>query len=70
MGKESNGIALIVAHVTKEGVIAGPRTVEHMVDVVLYLEGDRTSDKRLLKLVKNRFGPSTDQICSRCKVQA
>jgi len=33
-----------------------------MVDVVLYLEGDRTSDKRLLKLVKNRFGPSTDQI--------
>ncbi|HOK24006.1 DNA repair protein RadA [Coprothermobacter proteolyticus] len=60
--KESNGIALIVAHVTKEGVIAGPRTVEHMVDVVLYLEGDRTSDKRLLKLVKNRFGPSTDQI--------
>ena len=60
--KESNGIVVIVAHVTKEGVIAGPRTVEHMVDVVLYLEGDRTSDKRLLKLVKNRFGPSTDQV--------
>jgi DNA repair protein RadA/Sms len=60
--KDTNGIVLLIAHVTKEGVIAGPRTVEHMVDVVLYLEGDRTSDKRLLRLVKNRFGPSTEQI--------
>ncbi|WP_018963170.1 ATPase domain-containing protein [Coprothermobacter platensis] len=60
--KEVNCCVIIVAHVTKEGIIAGPRTIEHMVDVVLYLEGERTGNKRLLKLVKNRFGPSTDQV--------
>src|SRR4029077_19725282 len=47
---------LLVGHVTKEGAIAGPRTLEHMVDVVLYLEGDRLGDHRLLRGIKNRFG--------------
>ncbi len=47
---------IIVGHVTKEGQVAGPRLVEHMVDVVLYLEGDRQVGFRLLRAVKNRFG--------------
>jgi len=47
---------LLVGHVTKDGAIAGPRTLEHMVDVVLYLEGERLGDQRLLRGVKNRFG--------------
>lgn len=47
---------ILVGHVTKEGAIAGPRTLEHMVDVVLYLEGDRLGDHRLLRGIKNRFG--------------
>jgi DNA repair protein RadA/Sms len=51
----------LVGHVTKDGAIAGPRVVEHMVDVVLYLEGERTSTYRLLRGVKNRFG-STDEV--------
>ncbi|HEV7679792.1 MAG TPA: DNA repair protein RadA [Candidatus Dormibacteraeota bacterium] len=49
---------LVVGHVTKEGAIAGPRTLEHMVDVVLYLEGERHGDHRLLRGIKNRFGAS------------
>jgi DNA repair protein RadA/Sms len=52
---------LIVGHVTKEGTIAGPRVLEHMVDVVLYLEGDRYHQYRILRGVKNRFG-STDEV--------
>ncbi|NPV88761.1 DNA repair protein RadA [Coprothermobacteraceae bacterium] len=60
--KESNGVLILIAHVTKEGLIAGPKTVEHMVDVVMYLEGERSSEKRILRVVKNRYGPSTDQI--------
>ncbi len=51
----------LVGHVTKEGAIAGPRVLEHMVDVVLYLEGDPFSPYRLLRSVKNRFG-STNEI--------
>ena len=47
---------VLVGHVTKEGAIAGPRTLEHMVDVVLYLEGERLGEHRLLRGVKNRFG--------------
>jgi DNA repair protein RadA/Sms len=47
---------VLVGHVTKEGAIAGPRTLEHMVDVVLYLEGERHGEHRLLRGVKNRFG--------------
>jgi DNA repair protein RadA/Sms len=51
----------IVGHVTKEGAIAGPRVLEHMVDTVLYLEGERFHAYRLLRSVKNRFG-STDEV--------
>src|SRR6202521_1308515 len=47
---------LLVGHVTKEGAIAGPRTLEHMVDVVLYLEGERLGEHRMLRGIKNRFG--------------
>jgi DNA repair protein RadA/Sms len=52
---------LLVGHVTKDGSIAGPRTLEHVVDVVLQVEGDRGSSLRLVRAVKNRFGP-TDEI--------
>ena len=56
------GISIfIVGHVTKEGVVAGPRVLEHMVDTVLYFEGDRHADYRILRGVKNRFG-STNEI--------
>lgn len=56
------GIAVfIVGHVTKEGVVAGPRVLEHMVDTVLYFEGDRNASYRILRGVKNRFG-STNEI--------
>jgi DNA repair protein RadA/Sms len=59
---KKRGISLIlVGHVTKEGMIAGPRVLEHMVDTVLYLEGDRGHQFRVLRGVKNRFGP-TDEI--------
>ncbi|QXD16530.1 DNA repair protein RadA [Rhodocaloribacter litoris] len=53
--------AFLVGHVTKEGAIAGPRVLEHMVDTVLYLEGDRHHAYRILRAVKNRFG-STNEI--------
>ena len=56
------GISIfIVGHVTKEGVVAGPRVLEHMVDTVLYFEGDRHAAYRILRGVKNRFG-STNEI--------
>ena len=56
------GIAVfLVGHVTKEGVVAGPKTLEHMVDTVLYFEGDRHAAYRILRGVKNRFG-STNEI--------
>ncbi len=56
------GISIfIVGHVTKEGVVAGPRVLEHMVDTVLYFEGDRNASYRVLRSVKNRFG-STNEI--------
>ncbi|MBQ3471306.1 MAG: DNA repair protein RadA [Clostridia bacterium] len=59
---KANGIAMfIVGHVTKEGAIAGPRVLEHMVDCVLYFEGDRQLTFRILRAVKNRFG-STNEI--------
>lgn len=51
----------LVGHVTKEGMVAGPRVLEHMVDTVLYFEGERTAAYRILRAVKNRFG-STDEI--------
>lgn len=56
------GISIfIVGHVTKEGTVAGPRVLEHMVDTVLYFEGDRHASYRILRGVKNRFG-STNEI--------
>lgn len=59
---KNEGISIfIVGHVTKEGVVAGPRVLEHMVDTVLYFEGDRFASYRLLRAVKNRFG-STNEI--------
>lgn len=59
---KSRGIAIfVVGHVTKEGVVAGPRVLEHMVDTVLYFEGDRNASYRILRSVKNRFG-STNEI--------
>ncbi|MEG0215898.1 MAG: DNA repair protein RadA, partial [Hungatella sp.] len=59
---KGKGIAIfIVGHVTKEGVVAGPRVLEHMVDTVLYFEGDRNASYRILRGVKNRFG-STNEI--------
>ena len=55
------GIAVVmVGHVTKEGAIAGPRVIEHMVDTVLYFEGDRGHQFRILRAVKNRFGPADE----------
>lgn len=59
--KETGTTLLLVGHVTKEGQIAGPRVLEHMVDTVLYFEGDRGHQFRILRAVKNRFGP-TDEI--------
>ena len=59
--KKSGTAVILIGHVTKEGTIAGPRVVEHMVDAVLYFEGDRGHQFRILRSVKNRFGP-TDEI--------
>ncbi|RME86425.1 MAG: DNA repair protein RadA [Caldilineae bacterium] len=61
MAKAENIPLFLVGHVTKEGSIAGPRILEHMVDTVLYLEGDRFHSYRLLRSVKNRFG-STNEV--------
>jgi DNA repair protein RadA/Sms len=54
-------IIVLIGHVTKDGTVAGPKTLEHMVDTVLYLEGDANHELRLLRAVKNRFG-STDEV--------
>jgi DNA repair protein RadA/Sms len=54
--KQTNTILFLVGHVTKEGAIAGPRVLEHMVDTVLYFEGDPDSKYRIIRAVKNRFG--------------
>jgi DNA repair protein RadA/Sms len=61
LAKRRNITLLLVGHVTKEGTLAGPRVLEHMVDTVLYLEGERGHHFRILRGVKNRFGP-TDEI--------
>ena len=61
MCKEQQITTIIIGHVTKEGNIAGPRVLEHMVDTVLYLEGERYNTYRILRAVKNRFG-STNEI--------
>ena len=59
--KQKGTAVLLVGHVTKDGQIAGPKVIEHMVDTVLYFEGDRGHQFRILRAVKNRFGP-TDEI--------
>ena len=59
--KATRTLVLLVGHVTKEGAVAGPRVLEHMVDAVLYLEGERFHDARVLRAAKNRFG-STEEL--------
>jgi DNA repair protein RadA/Sms len=61
MAKRKNVAVIILGHVTKEGEIAGPKLLEHMVDTVLYFEGDKNSDLRILRCQKNRFG-ATDEV--------
>lgn len=61
LAKETEITFFIIGHVTKEGTVAGPRVLEHMVDTVLYFEGDRYASYRVLRAVKNRFG-STNEI--------
>ena len=61
--KASGAAVLLVGHVTKDGSIAGPRTLEHLVDVVVQFEGDRHSRLRLIRAVKNRFGPTDEVGC-------
>ena len=58
--KKRGTSVILVGHVTKEGQIAGPRVVEHMVDTVLYFEGERGHQFRILRAVKNRFGPAAE----------
>jgi len=58
--KQNNVIIIIVGHVTKEGTIAGPKMLEHMVDTVLYLEGDDRYEHRILRSAKNRFGATNE----------
>lgn len=59
--KKHNVALVIIGQITKEGNIAGPKILEHMVDTVLYFEGDKKNDTRILRVIKNRFG-STDEI--------
>lgn len=59
--KQHNLSLILVGHITKEGDIAGPKTLEHLVDCVLYFEGERSSHFRILRCLKNRFGP-TDEV--------
>ena len=60
LAKRRGTAVILVGHVTKEGQIAGPRVVEHMVDTVLYFEGERGHQFRILRAVKNRFGPADE----------
>lgn len=59
--KQSRTAIFIIGHITKEGVVAGPKTLEHLVDTVIYLEGDRYHMHRILRTIKNRFG-STNEV--------
>lgn len=61
LAKKSSIPMFLIGHITKEGTIAGPKTIEHLVDTVLYLEGERTTQLRILRSFKNRFGP-TDEV--------
>ena len=64
--KRKGASVILVGHVTKEGQIAGPRVVEHMVDTVLYFEGERGHQFRILRAVKNRFGARTKLAFLKC----
>lgn len=63
LAKERGLPVVLVGHVTKDGAVAGPRVLEHLVDVVLHFEGDRHSTLRMLRGVKNRFGPADEVGC-------
>lgn len=63
VAKSRNMCTLLVGHVTKEGTIAGPRLLEHLVDVVCQFEGDKHSQIRMLRAIKNRFGPTDEVGC-------
>ena len=63
MAKQRNITLVLVGHVTKDGSIAGPRVLEHLVDVVLHFEGERASRLRMVRAVKNRFGPVDEVGC-------
>ena len=63
LAKERGIATVLVGHVTKDGAIAGPRVLEHLVDVVLHFEGDRHSSLRLVRATKNRYGPSDEVGC-------
>ena len=63
VSKQRNLPVLLVGHVTKDGTIAGPRLLEHLVDVVLYFEGDRQTSLRFVRSHKNRFGPTDEVGC-------
>jgi len=63
VAKDRNLPVLLVGHVTKDGTIAGPRLLEHLVDVVLHFEGDRQTSLRFVRAMKNRFGPTDEVGC-------
>ena len=63
VAKERSMTTILVGHVTKDGSVAGPRTLEHLVDVVLHFDGDRHSQLRMVRAVKNRFGPTDEVGC-------
>ena len=62
IAKNNSIPVIVVGHITKDGTIAGPKTIEHMVDTVLYFEGDESSNYRILRSVKNRFGKSGEVV--------
>ena len=63
VAKERSLATILVGHVTKDGSVAGPRTLEHLVDVVLHFDGDRHSQLRMVRAVKNRYGPTDEVGC-------
>jgi DNA repair protein RadA/Sms len=63
IAKERSLATILVGHVTKDGSVAGPRTLEHLVDVVLHFDGDRHSQLRMVRAVKNRYGPTDEVGC-------
>jgi DNA repair protein RadA/Sms len=63
VAKERSIPTILVGHVTKDGTVAGPRTLEHLVDVVLHFDGDRHSQLRMVRAVKNRYGPTDEVGC-------